>query len=97
MSAHHRTSAWTKITKTMRPILKASLPAPCVNHCVLGGVVYPEQAFDVAHIVDVALGGTDDRSNLGPAHCKCNRSDGGKAGRAKQIATKREALRYPQW
>jgi hypothetical protein len=85
----------------MRPRLKAAIDAagglPCVNRCRLGGVVLPGQAFDVAHIIDVDAGGTDDPSNLGAAHVACNRSDGGKAGRAKQLTRARDEKRLMKW
>lgn len=97
MTSHHRTAEWAKVTRINRPRIKASLPAPCVNRCQHGGIVYPGQAFDVAHIIDVDLGGTDDPSNLGPAHPRCNRSDGGKAGQQKQQTTKKQERRLLQW
>ncbi len=98
MSEHHRTSAWQRFTAKARPIIKATLPAPCVQpRCQLGGTVYPDQRFDVAHIVPPSAGGTDTLDNVGPAHAKCNRSDGGKAGRAVQMAAKAKARRMPTW
>jgi len=97
MSAHHRTPAWQKFTRYARPIITASLPAPCVNRCQLGGIVEPGQRFDVAHIIAPEHGGTDTLDNVGPAHARCNRSDGGKAGRTKQLAAKRTEQRLPKW
>lgn len=79
----------------MRPRIAATLPAPCVNRC--GRSVTPDQAWDIGHVVDVGKGGSDDPSNLGPSHVQCNRSDGGKEGRARQIARVKESRRLPQW
>jgi len=98
MSAHHRTPAWQRFTRYARPILRASLPAPCVQpRCQLGGVVEVGQAFDVAHIIPPEHGGEDSLSNVGPAHPRCNRSDGGKAGRTKQVARRQTEKRLPKW
>lgn len=97
MSQHHARSGWATISARYRPAIKASLPAPCVNRCTMGGTVLPGQAFDVAHIVDVAAGGSNARHNLGAAHQKCNRSDGGKLGAAKTNAAKRAALKVRKW
>ncbi|MFZ4843022.1 HNH endonuclease [Mycetocola saprophilus] len=63
-----------------RPIIERTLPAPCVNVCQLGGVVYPGQTWHVGHIIDKSRGGPDTLDNLGPSHAKCNTSDGGKLG-----------------
>ena len=89
VSGHHKRSDWPKYSKRYRPSITATLPAPCVNACLLGGVVYPGQRFDVGHIVGVEAGGSNDRSNVGPAHVSCNRSDGGRIGAAITNAGKR--------
>lgn len=93
MTAHHRTPAWQRFTARVRPIIRASLPAPCVNRCHYGGIVHEGERFDVAHIVPPEYGGEDTIDNVGPAHPKCNRSEGGARGRAKQIKTKAEDRR----
>ena len=98
MSAHHRTPAWQKFTAMARPIIRASLPAACVQpRCQMGGVVEVGDRFDVAHLIAPEDGGTDTLDNVGPAHARCNRSDGGKAGAARQKATKAQRARLPQW
>jgi hypothetical protein len=110
MSEHHRTPDWKKTTAIMRPRLAASLPAPCVQpRCRRGGVVSPGESWDVAHIVSVeqakAQGWTTAQmnhpSNLGVAHVRCNRSDGGKAGAAKANGARRTLTRaerrLPSW
>lgn len=79
----------------MRPRIAATLPALCVNGC--GQLVTPDQQWDISHIVDADKGGTNDSTNLGPGHARCNRSDGGKAGRAKQIAGLKKKRRLPTW
>lgn len=94
MSAHHRTAAWSKVQRVMRPRIAATLPARCVN---CPHLVMPDQKWEIGHIIDAALGGTNDGTNLGPAHVRCNRSAGGKAGRAKQIATMKNERRLPTW
>lgn len=103
MSQHHRTPAWSVVLRTIKPRVAAALPLPCVEGC--GRTVNPGDTFDLAHIVSVAaakrLGWTErqmnDPSNLGPAHPKCNRSAGGRQGRAKQVAAQRQTRRLPQW
>ncbi|QQD75095.1 hypothetical protein I8920_09460 [Curtobacterium sp. YC1] len=103
MSEHHRTTSWKLILRTTKPRVAAALPAPCVNGC--GRLVEHGSTFDLGHIVDVAaarrLGWTEqqinDASNLGPAHPKCNRSAGGKAGRAIQVAASKQKRRLPSW
>jgi hypothetical protein len=95
MTAHHRTAAWSKVQRQMRPRIAATLPAPCINRC--GKNVTPDQQWDIGHIVSVTAGGSDDPNNLGAAHVRCNRSDGGKEGRAKQLALHKKIRRLPSW
>jgi hypothetical protein len=98
MSDHHRTPGWQRFTAMARPIIRASLPAACVQpRCQMGGIVEPDQKWDVAHIVAPDEGGTDTLDNIGPAHQRCNRSDGGRVGQAKQMAAKVERARLPRW
>lgn len=98
VTAHHRTTEWARITKVMRPRIQATLPAPCVNRCQLGGVVHPDEKWDVAHIRDLGPGMYDDSpENLGPAHPRCNRSDGGKAGAQISNLTKKTDRRLLPW
>lgn len=82
MSVQHKRANWAKYSARYRPSVAACLPSPCVNRCYLGGIVYPGQPFDVGHIVGLDAGGSNERSNVGAAHVKCNRSDGGKIGAA---------------
>ena len=97
MSAFHRSSEWSKVVRVNRPRIAATLPARCVNRCKRGGTVYPEDRWDVAHIIDHVRGGTNDPENLGPAHAGCNRSDGGKLGAAIAIANKKARARVLGW
>lgn len=59
------------------------LPLPC-RRCPYP--VLPTQRWQVGHIVDRSLGGTDDVSNQWPEHARCNESAGGKLGAAKTNA-----------
>lgn len=103
MSEHHRTTAWSKVLRVQKPRVAAALPAPCIEGC--GRMVEHGSTFDLGHIVSVAdalmQGWTtqqiNDPSNLGPAHPTCNRRNGGKAGRAKQVAARRQTRRLPTW
>ena len=67
-----------KVT-TARRQWAARLPVPC-RRCSLP--VLSSQAWHVGHIVDRALGGTDDVGNQWPEHAACNLSAGGKVGAA---------------
>jgi hypothetical protein len=91
MSGNHAANNWAKYSARYRPSVKACLPSPCVNDCQYGGIVYPGQPFDVGHIVGYDRGGSNDRSNVGAAHVKCNRSDGGKIGASITNAAKRSS------
>ena len=76
----------------MRPIIKASLPAMCVD---CGGVVMPGQAFDVGHIVALSAGGLNTQANVGASHRGCNRRAGGAMGGAKTRATNKRRTEFP--
>jgi hypothetical protein len=97
MSRHHRANGTAYALAKARPSIRAGLPSPCVNACQYTGIVYPGEAFDVGHIVGAEAGGTNDRSNLGPAHVKCNRSDGGKVGAARTNAARRSQNKRRPW
>lgn len=82
----------------MRPIIKATLPAPCINPgpgC--SGIVQPDDRFDVSHLTSHHLDPWQPLTAemVGPAHVSCNRRAGGKEGRAKQIEVKRIDRRLP--
>ena len=98
MSEHHRTPGWQKFTGRVRPIIAATLPAPCVQpRCRYDGIVHEGQSFDVAHIISPDLGGEDTVDNVGPAHPKCNRSDGGRVGAAITNAKRKTEKRELKW
>lgn len=83
---HHRSGVAAKLRK-WRPQVAATLPAPCVNRCQLDGIVRPGQVWDVAHLPGrdaylMQAGHPVTRNDVGAAHAKCNRSDGGKIGAA---------------
>jgi hypothetical protein len=67
-------AGWTTSDRRVwRKRIGASLPKPCTR---CGITILPGQTFDVDHILEVALGGTNTASNLGPSHPSCNRSAG---------------------
>ncbi|MBT1676012.1 HNH endonuclease [Curtobacterium aurantiacum] len=101
MSRHHRGATGTALRKA-RVRIAATLPAACVNQpCRHGGFVFPDQAWDVGHIIDASAGGSDALDNLGPAHVECNRRDGGKLGaaitNARRAATSTTNRRMRPW
>lgn len=99
MSKSHRSPEWSRFVRMARPIIKATLPAPCVNRCVLGGIVTAEQKWDVAHLPgrDARHGHAPTLEDVGPAHARCNRSDGGKVGARVRTERIRSRTRMPQW
>ena len=99
MSRHHKTK-WTGAdSRKWRAIIEPTLPAPCcAARCVMGGVVYPGQLWDVGHRVGVAdPRSSNDAVNLGPEHRKCNRSAGGKQGGAMTKKKRRDDERLVTW
>jgi hypothetical protein len=104
MSQHHRNGGWTsKDSAHWRPIIEASLPAPCVD---CGRPIHRGDKWQVGHRVSkaeaAAMGWTKAQSNraenLGPSHTKapgqraCNQIAGGKLG-ARITNTKRRTER----
>lgn len=94
MSAHHRTAAWAATTRRMRPLINATLPAPCVD---CGRAVMLGDRYDVGHILAQSLGGSDDQFNLGPSHISCNRKDGGRLGGLKSAKKRNRKTEIPKW
>jgi hypothetical protein len=100
VTAYHRTSRWLTFTKKVRPVIQQTLPRPCVDPkpgCP--GAVQPGDLWDVAH-----LPGLEAHRNpwmplsidvVGPAHRSCNRSQGARMGRAKQLARTRTNTKLP--
>ncbi|MFT4232277.1 MAG: hypothetical protein QM606_05815 [Leucobacter sp.] len=100
--AHRRNPRMQAALRAYRPQIAATLPAPCVQpRCQLGGTVYPDQSWDVAHLpgLDAHLDPehVPTRAEVGPGHSKCNRSDGGRVGAAKTNAARRAAKRMRSW
>jgi len=91
MSSHHQSKEWFKVARVVRPILKALIIAGEASCTKCGWPVYPDQTWEIDHIVAVSQGGSDDFSNLGPAHKGCNRKDGGRLGAAKTNARRSAA------
>lgn len=93
MTRFHRTKEWAAFSKRARPIIAASLPAPCVNAYRWSGcrgVVYPGEAFDVGHIVSHNVDPTQplDMSRVGAAHRQCNRIAGAAEGGRKRARSR---------
>lgn len=98
MSRYHDAQSWANHSHRLRPIITASLPQPCVStRCRYGGVVYPGDRFDVAHRIAASDGGQPTVENTGPAHPRCNRSDGARLGNRINKQTERERKRLPSW
>lgn len=98
LSAIHRTAAWGRFTRRVRPMIAATLPSPCIDPkpgCA--GLVLPGDRWDVAHIVSHHLDPMQPMTPeaVGPAHAACNRWHGAKEGRAKQLRAKRDDQRLP--
>lgn len=64
-------------TQNIRRYFEGLLPLECPK---CGLLIYPDQAWDIGHQQDQALGGSNDLSNLHPEHARCNRSAGGHLG-----------------
>lgn len=109
MSAHHRTAAWQRTTRSQRPIIAAQLPAPCID---CGCPVHAAQRWQVGHRIPAAvakaMGWTVEQinapSNLGPTHTKgrgqraCNQIAGGRLGAQRSRASKPStSKRMPSW
>jgi len=93
VSQHHRSSWSSTDSAKWRKRIAATLPAACVD---CGLPVYPEQRWQVGHIIGIAEGGTNTADNLGPSHAKgpgqraCNQIAGGKQGAAVTNAKRRK-------
>lgn len=94
MSEHHRTPEWMRVTRRVRPLIKATLPAPCVD---CQRPVYPADNWHVGHILAAAHGGTNDAWNLGPTHARCNTRAGGKIGASISNAKRKKKTETPNW
>ncbi|WP_146087948.1 HNH endonuclease [Rathayibacter sp. AY1B5] len=77
-------------------MIAPSLPRLCVNGC--GRPVLRSDKWQVGHIVGAEYGGKPVLSNVGPAHVKCNTSDGGRRGAAITNAAKKKShIRHGNW
>lgn len=56
--------------------LRAAVLATWGLRCWLCGDDLDDQGWDIDHVVPRSRGGSDDLSNLRPAHARCNRSRG---------------------
>ena len=73
MTDHHRSAEYAAFARMARPLIRASLPQPCVD---CGFAVFPDQRWDIGHIIAHSMGGPDELWNTGASHVKCNRSSG---------------------
>lgn len=62
-----------------------------VCHLCGGKITAPAEAWDVEHIIPLALGGDDDGDNLRPAHAKCHRAKTAQDATNTARAKRREA------
>ena len=67
------------------------------------GKIQVGQAFDIDHVIPLALGGTNDATNLRPAHAKCHRGTDSKTSddvkaiiRADRLAKKHFGIAAPK-
>jgi hypothetical protein len=108
VSEHHRTPEWSRVTRTIKPQIAASLPRACID---CGRPIFPGDKWQVGHIVPVAIakvqGWTTAQinapSNLGPTHTKapgqraCNQIAGGKLGASIRNTNRNTKKRLPSW
>lgn len=94
----HTTPEWHRNSRIARKVIRGRIErgeqVACTN---CGRPIQPGQLFDVGHIVDGHRGGSSHLSNLGGAHRRCNRRDGGRAGAAARATSSRRARRLPAW
>ena len=94
MSRHHKKTKHTTHVVTVRAIIAAQLPRPCVD---CGKPVAKTDQWEVGHIVPAALGGRTTLQNCGPSHRVCNRRAGGKLGRSMQLRSARARKDIREW
>jgi 5-methylcytosine-specific restriction endonuclease McrA len=58
------------------PRLRAQVIAEYGQHCWLCGTWIPLEQFSIDHVIHRSNHGTDDLSNLRPAHLECNKRRG---------------------
>ena len=68
-----------------------------------GAPIQAGQAWDIDHVIPLALGGTNDAANLRPAHAKCHRGTDSKTSddvksisRADRLAKKHFGIAAPK-
>lgn len=100
VTTYHRSSRWITFSKAARKVIQPTLPRPCVDPAPgCPGLVQPSDQWDVAHLP----GHEAHRAPwlplsidmVGPAHRKCNRSQGARMGRAKQLVRTRSKSKLP--
>ncbi len=91
------TSRWAgDIVRQARAYLATTLPVPC-RRC--GRMIYDGEPWDVGHIIDKTLRPDlmADPSNWSVEHRHCNRSAGGRKGRAMQLQRPPSAYTSRRW
>lgn len=100
MSRHHDAAKWASHTKGHRARIRAmGRTQLCIQPAHATGcprmLDLDLDQWDVAHLVDLALGGP--ATQVGPAWRKCNRSAGGQVGAHVRTAQRRDAGRMRAW
>ena len=66
---------------------------------ICGGLIQLGQAWEVEHVIPLALGGDDEPHNMRPAHAKCHRTktadDATNTAKAKRREAKHNGWRAP--
>lgn len=90
-----RWGGWTaaKARRALEPIVRSG----CAICARCGRPVRPDEAWDVGHVVDQALGGTHHPSNLQVEHARCNRRAGQQLGQEARRIAKRNGMRLRKW
>lgn len=85
---YHAGAEWARFTRMARPIIAATLPAPCVNRC--GKPVLPGQKWHVGHLPGHDRALTHQPPTLqtvGPSHARCNTQAGQQLGQQLRAKT----------
>ena len=94
MSRYHETTRHVAKASRIRPMIAASLPAPCLE---CGAIIYPGEKWHVAHITPAALGGDTTLDNCRAAHVSCNTSAGATLGNALHRRARRAGEGMREW
>jgi hypothetical protein len=100
MSQHHQQARWANVTKGHRARIRGQgrvqfCTQPVHAQGCPGLLDLDVDAWDVAHLVDLAHGGG--AGQVGPAWRKCNRAAGGANGARVRHASHRDGQRMRAW